>query len=64
MKRLFEMFFIHSMFKILSDQEKSNGNNSERQDVEEGNMNEFVNLCMYWENLYLPTRNDKKRMFV
>ena len=41
------------MFKILSDQEKRNGNNSERQDVEEGNMNELVNLCTYWENFYL-----------
>ena len=44
-----------------SDQEKSNENNSERQDVEEGNMNDLVNLCMYWENLYLPTRNNKKK---
>ena len=24
-------------------------------------MNELVNLCMYWENLYLPTRNNKKK---
>ena len=62
MKILFEMLFIYSMSKIFnSDKEKCNGYNSERQDVEEGNMNELVNLCTHWENFYLITRNDKEK---
>ena len=43
--------------KFNSGQDKNNGNNSERQSVEEGYMNDLMNP---WENFYLHTRNDKK----